>query len=1175
MKLEVSNKSTKKIILVIGFVISIAVGFGIFENFVVKAEKQQKSSKSFLVKQGNDSAVNIEENSSPWIKMRQGKPIESEFVGTEAAIGQFEKGSLRPTTLVSVDFNFDGYLDVISGFAGTNGGVIALHKGWKEAFAPENEQVLAGIKNGEFPVSFEKESQVLDIPVAPDFIVSGKFIKGSQLDLIIGSRQSRSIYLLTSNGKGDFNSPREIQLSGEVTAIAADIFNTSKAFTGLVVATKNNKNFEALIYDGSEELNPSKPKRIQLSNETDLMVLTVPDGLTTEKDLFLLSGGDLSRIPQIGKSVSNPTTIDLPFRVQDFATGEFIRDRFAKTEIAVLGDNGSVYYLQNGSLDTRPFTESEMRQSFAKNGRGRSVVINSKDSDNALENNWTIAEEQNLGLFNITKQDAQSLLRKSYITGNETEDLLVVNPSENKIQILFKEPNYEPNRLSFTGETQIENLTFSSDISAVLPIRLNVMGQQGIAVLQSGKLEPTPVMFVPEATFAVSKIADTNDGVCNADCSLREAVVAANAAAGSDMITFTPNGNHQLTIAGGNENTGATGDLDVTQSLTITGNGNTNTFLQGGASVGTGIDKVLSINPSFTLAFATSITGVTVRFGRNPSTFATDGFGGGFDWEGSGTGTLTVTNSIVTDNRTLDGDGGGVAATNSTAGAGSFTVSNSTLSNNVPARIGINSPVGGGFFAGTLTPYLVTNGVISGNNVNGSGGQGQGGGIFAFGPSGAGGNSFLTGSTVSNNSAPSDGGGIITTQRIDINPTATISNNSSGRFGGGLFVNHSGATSTINKATMTGNSATTTGSAIYLGTTTTSNVLNMSFSRIFGNTGVGLTGLATAGGTANVTNNWWGCNTGPSAAPCNTEGTTGSGTVNFNPWLQLRLTAATGTVVTGQTSALTASFLLNSAGGAVAASNLDVLIGQTVIWGATGGTISLIDPNGGTISLVDNTIQGTGTAAATFTATSPGARTATATVDSGAATANITVNKANTTATITGQSMTMSTTLQTFTVFYSVPVTAPGAGTATGTVTVSDGVNSCMGTVAAGQCNVNLTTVGMRTLTANYGGDANFNGSVSPGVSHTVVPATAASVVISGRVLTPDGRGISRAIVTLTDSSGQIRTATTNSFGYYRLQGIEVGEIYTINAVHKQYLFTPQVISVNDEIADLEIIAQN
>ena len=39
----------------------------------------------------------------------------------------------------------------------------------------------------------------------------------------------------------------------------------------------------------------------------------------------------------------------------------------------------------------------------------------------------------------------------------------------------------------------------------------------------------------PPATFVVTKLADTNDGNCNADCSLREAIAAANAAAGPEF----------------------------------------------------------------------------------------------------------------------------------------------------------------------------------------------------------------------------------------------------------------------------------------------------------------------------------------------------------------------------------------------------------------------------------------------------------------------------------------------------------------------------------------------------------------------------------------------------------------------------------------------------------------
>ena len=44
---------------------------------------------------------------------------------------------------------------------------------------------------------------------------------------------------------------------------------------------------------------------------------------------------------------------------------------------------------------------------------------------------------------------------------------------------------------------------------------------------------------LPGTSFTVTKTADTNDGVCNADCSLREAITAANANPGLDTIAFS------------------------------------------------------------------------------------------------------------------------------------------------------------------------------------------------------------------------------------------------------------------------------------------------------------------------------------------------------------------------------------------------------------------------------------------------------------------------------------------------------------------------------------------------------------------------------------------------------------------------------------------------------------
>src|SRR5580765_334283 len=41
-----------------------------------------------------------------------------------------------------------------------------------------------------------------------------------------------------------------------------------------------------------------------------------------------------------------------------------------------------------------------------------------------------------------------------------------------------------------------------------------------------------------QTTFTVTKTADTNDGVCDSDCSLREAILAANSTFGQDTIAF-------------------------------------------------------------------------------------------------------------------------------------------------------------------------------------------------------------------------------------------------------------------------------------------------------------------------------------------------------------------------------------------------------------------------------------------------------------------------------------------------------------------------------------------------------------------------------------------------------------------------------------------------------------
>lgn len=90
--------------------------------------------------------------------------------------------------------------------------------------------------------------------------------------------------------------------------------------------------------------------------------------------------------------------------------------------------------------------------------------------------------------------------------------------------------------------------------------------------------------------------------------------------------------------------------------------------------------------------------------------------------------------------------------------------------------------------------------------------------------------------------------------------------------------------------------------------------------------------------------------------------------------------------------------------------------------------------------------------------------------------------------------------------------------------------------------------------------------------TRALVP-TAANVSISGRVVTAAGVGIKGAYVILTDSEGNARTAFTSAFGYYVLEDVPVGETYILAVSSKRYQFEPRVISVHDEITELNFIA--
>ena len=232
-----------------------------------------------------------------------------------------------------------------------------------------------------------------------------------------------------------------------------------------------------------------------------------------------------------------------------------------------------------------------------------------------------------------------------------------------------------------------------------------------------------------QVTFVVNSTADAvdanpGDGICQTatpgQCTLRAAIQEANAVAGAYTITL-PAGTYTLTIPGAGEDAAATGDLDVTQNVTINGAGMSSTIIDAN-----NLDRAFQlISGTLQLSDLTirngianpggglyvngnaTVTRVTFNNNRAPSSnpvypYASDGQGGAIY---VASGLATISQSVFTNNSV--NYGGGAVAT--AAGAAAFAISDSTFDSNQ-----------GGYGGGALYPNGGPSSVVRSTFTNNS-----------------------------------------------------------------------------------------------------------------------------------------------------------------------------------------------------------------------------------------------------------------------------------------------------------------------------------------------------------------------------------------------------------------------------------------------------------------------
>lgn len=299
-------------------------------------------------------------------------------------------------------------------------------------------------------------------------------------------------------------------------------------------------------------------------------------------------------------------------------------------------------------------------------------------------------------------------------------------------------------------------------------------------------------LFVPSFThqalasgFVVDTGADAvdafpGDGMCAAasgECTLRAAIMEANALPGPDTITFQVISPFAINLAipGRDEDAAATGDLDITGQLTIDGGTSFESMIDGAS-----LDRVFDVHAG---------ADVTIRGLQIVNGDAAEGDGGGI-WN---QGTLTL-DHVAVGSSTAD-DGGGIN------NDGTLTLIQSVVLANTAHDVG-----GGIHNYGMLS--------IQGGLIEENEGPYGGGGINNFGTleitglslafntadsgRGAGLNNFaaarVVDSSINDNHAQLPGGGIANSGELTLTNT-TISVNSSATSGAGIF-NDKAATAT-------------------------------------------------------------------------------------------------------------------------------------------------------------------------------------------------------------------------------------------------------------------------------------------------------------------------------------------------------------------------------------------
>jgi hypothetical protein len=426
----------------------------------------------------------------PHISIQDPQAVSVTYVGQPGAAQTLNSGQAQPLSLARGDFNQDGIADLVAGYAAPDGsGILALHTGNLDAFAPQSYASWQEIGLGHFPSPFLPAATAFPLPVRPDFLAAGNLLGSSCLDLVAGARGDSVLTYLAGDGHGNFGAPQTVPLPGPLSALTAGRFGSGNLPSRVIVGIGGSTPM-VLVYSVAEQKVlaqaglPSAPTSFVLDDMDG-------DGLP---DVVILAGGQVT-ILHAASASGNPQleSVELSEAAVAVTSGFFVHDRGGRRQMAVLGERGTISIVAHSGFDSRGWTQAEVKAMRDALVHHQPNPFRSAQSGPATDG-WKVVET--LPASDSSSAGQAPLLLRSRLSAQGTDDILLIDAGTGQIA-LASHPGLSRGAISFTPARRSTRIYLGGTPVAALSFRVNADAREGLVLLHQGETRPFVIMPVP------------------------------------------------------------------------------------------------------------------------------------------------------------------------------------------------------------------------------------------------------------------------------------------------------------------------------------------------------------------------------------------------------------------------------------------------------------------------------------------------------------------------------------------------------------------------------------------------------------------------------------------------------------------------------------------------------